>query len=296
MHAIKQSLFVASHNFLRWHRNPRILVVFGLNAVLCFLLSNKVVQFASEFQTPMQILEPFVWTFGDGVSILLSSLLLVLLFIDMPFITAATPFYLIRITRKVWLLGQIIYISLATSIYLLFTLLATAIMCAPNSFSGNVWSKMAAILGYSDAGNAVALPASVKAMESYLPYSVATYVLVSMVLYTLLLVGIMLMANLLGGKFWGIVTVFLFSLYGLLLNPDFFGNLLQLPESLWYRVNVTVGWVSPLNHATFHMHNFGYDLLPRLWMSWALFIVSIATCFLFSLRSIRKYNFNFSGD
>ena len=34
----------------------------------------------------LQLVEAFVWTFGDSNSILLSSLLLLLLFADMPFI------------------------------------------------------------------------------------------------------------------------------------------------------------------------------------------------------------------
>ena len=38
----------------------------------------------------------FIWTFGDGNSILLGSMLFLLLFGDLPFITTATPFLLIR--------------------------------------------------------------------------------------------------------------------------------------------------------------------------------------------------------
>ena len=41
--------------------------------------------------------------------------------------------------------------------------------------------------------------------------------------------------------------------------------MLQLPDELMYKANVAVGWLSPLNQATYQMHNFGYDLLPRLW-------------------------------
>ena len=56
-----------------------------------------------------------------------------------------------------------------------------------------------------------------------------------------------------------------------------------------------MGWLSPLNHATYHMHNFGYDLLPRLWQTYAIFGALILLCFLLALRAIRKYSFNFTG-
>ena len=78
----KQILAVTKYNFRRWHKNPRIVITFCLAFVLCFLLSDKAVKFAKEYDTTMQLVEAFVWTFGDSNSILLSSLLLLLLFPD----------------------------------------------------------------------------------------------------------------------------------------------------------------------------------------------------------------------
>jgi hypothetical protein len=66
--------------------------------------------------------------------------------------------------------GQAIYISLATVLYILFIFAATSIICMGNSFIGNMWSETAAILGYSGAGKAVALPALVKTLELSRPY------------------------------------------------------------------------------------------------------------------------------
>ena len=46
--------------------------------------------FAIEQGRTLQIFEPFVWVFGDGISILLISLILILLFADMPFLDGAS--------------------------------------------------------------------------------------------------------------------------------------------------------------------------------------------------------------
>ena len=119
---LKQILAVTRYNFRQWHKNPRIVITFCLAFVLCFLLTDKAVKFAKEYETTMQIMEAFVWTFGDANSILLSSLLLLLLFADMPFISSGTPFYLMRIDRKTWITGQTVYIILATTIYLVLFL------------------------------------------------------------------------------------------------------------------------------------------------------------------------------
>lgn len=295
MFRIRQALSVAKYNFRQWYKNPRIFITFALCFILCFLLSDKTVRFSYEYGTVMQIVEAFVWTFGDSTSILLSSLLLVLLFADMPFISTGTPFYLLRINRKTWLFGQALYIIFATGFYMLFILVSTSLVCLSNSFIGNMWSETAAILGYSGTGKAVALPAFVKTLEMTTPYQAMGTIFLLMLLYTLLMAFIMLTLNIIKGQLAGVLSVFTFSLFGFLLNPSLIQSLFDLPNYAMYKANVALGWISPLNHATYHMHNFGYDLLPRLWQTYAVFGGLIILCFLLALRSIHRYNFNFTG-
>lgn len=295
MRRLQQVWTVAEYNFRGWRRNPRIFITFALAFILCFLLSDKAVKFSLEYETTMQIVEAFVWTFGDSNSILLASLLLVLLFADMPFLGAGVPYYLSRIRRSTWLWGQILYICIATSIYMLFVLISTSLVCMGQSFIGNMWSETAAILGYSGAGKAVALPALVKTLEMSTPYECMGTIFLLMLLYTLLMVSMMLVVNIRRGQFWGVASVFIFSLYGFLLNPQTFNAFLQLDQEQMYIANLWAAWLSPLQHATYHMHNFGYDLLPRMWMTYAIFGALIALCFILALRAMRRYNFNFSG-
>lgn len=283
------------YNFRRWKKNPRIIITFGLAFVLCFLLTDKAVEFSYEYGTTLQIVEPFVWTFGDSNSILLVSLLLILLFSDMPFLDKGVPYYLMRTTRFKWFLGQIIYICLAVLLYMIFILLSSIVICAKNSFVGNMWSEMAAILGYSEAGKAVALPSSVKTMEMSTPYETMASIFILMLLYTMISVLIMFVMNLRKGNFWGIGSVFGFSLYGFLLNPQFFKDILKLNDQEMYIANVATGWISLLQHATYHMHNFGYDRLPRMWQTYVIFGILIFLFSIIAFSSIRKYNFDFTG-
>ena len=125
MNALRQILAVVAYNFRQWRRNPRIAVTFALAFILSFLLSDKAVNFAVEHDTTMQLAEPFVWTFGDSSSILLISLLLILLFSDMPFLSSGTPFFLMRIDRAKWITGQLVYTALATALFLVFVMAST---------------------------------------------------------------------------------------------------------------------------------------------------------------------------
>ena len=92
---------------------------------MSFLLTDKAVRFAIDHNTTMQMVESFIWSFGDSNSILLSSVLLVLLFADMPFLSSGIPFYLVRTDRRTWISGQVVYILAATTIYLTFMLAST---------------------------------------------------------------------------------------------------------------------------------------------------------------------------
>jgi hypothetical protein len=295
MNTVKQIVAVVRYNFLHWHRNPRILITFGLAFVLSFLLSDKAVQFAIAHNTTMQIWEAFIWTFGDSGSILLVSLLLILLFADMPLLSSGTPFFLMRINRSKWVTGQLVYTVLATTLFLLFVLVSTVAVCVRQSYIGNIWSETAAILGYSGAGEAIALPALVKTLEMSFPRQCMISIFSLMLCYTIVMVFIMMIFNLWKGHAAGIISGFSFSVYGFLLQPSTIDAIFQLPDGLYYKANVAVGWLSPLNHATYHMHNFGYDLLPRMWQSFTLFGVMIVLGFLLALLAIRKYNFVFTG-
>ena len=77
-----------------------MIFTFLLEFVLSFLLTGRIMIVMETYDTPVQAIEPFLWTFGDGTAVLLSSLLLLLLFSDLPKMTPVTPYQLIRTTKK----------------------------------------------------------------------------------------------------------------------------------------------------------------------------------------------------
>ena len=225
---------------------------------------------------------------------MLSSLLLLFFFGDMPFVNQATPYYLIRMNRREWISAQMIYVGAVTTIYLLFLLGVFCLLCAPLSFPGNMWSETGAMLGYSGVGSDIALPASVKTMEMSDPYTCVVKIFLLMLLYEILTVTWMMMWNLGKNRIGGIWSVFLLNLHGLLLNSQTLGKILHIPETVQYKSNVLCGWLSPLNHVTYYMHNFGYDYLPRIWQSCLILLVlsGVNLCVIHWLSG--RYEFQFS--
>lgn len=294
MYRLKQIWLIAIGNFRRWKKNPQIFMAFCLGFIICFLLSDKVMEFAGNSDTMLQILEPFIWTFGDANSVLIISLCLLLLFGNMPNLNNEVPFQLVRISRITWMLGQILYLVIATFIYVAFILLSTVILSSGNAFGINMWSQTAAILGYSDIGSQLFVPSFVKVMELSFPYECMLHIFGLMIGYSLLMASLILFLNLWkkkGGMIGGIV----FSGIGFLLTPEVISNWFRIPQDQMRLANIAFGWMSPLNHATYYMHNFGYDNLPKLWVSYLFFAIGTFILFILSLLKIRKYQFNFTG-
>lgn len=291
--AIRQTFMIAGYNYRQWKKNPRILMTFALSFTVCFLLSDKALDFSAGYAKSMQAAEPFIWTFGDAGSIMIISMLLILLFADIPMLNAGVPFYLMRTTKRRWIVGQIFYVCSAAAGYMVFVLISTVCICARNCFPGNMWSATGAILGYSGLGDELYLPVAVKVMEAIAPYECMLQIILLMILYSISMVLAMLVLNLKWGKKAGIVGGLLYSLYGLLLSPSTIAAILRIPEQQMFKANVILGWISPLNHATYEMHNFGYDRLPTLGQSVMVFAGLILLLSVYAVHLMKRYNFSF---
>lgn len=293
---MKLVIAAVRYQFLGFFKNARVVLTFLLGIVVCFLLSGRVMEIMGQHQTSIQAAEPFLWTFGDATALLLMSLLLIFLFSDVPKLNAFTPFYLMRMTKKKWLAAQFLYVTGCTCLYVLFIMAATTLLCMKHAFPGNMWSRTAAILGYSGAGKHLHIPSTVKVMESVSPYGCMAQVLMLMLGYSLTLAFLILLGNLVLDKKYGMLLSIGYSLYGFLLDPNVLGKLLGMEEYEMYRIRSIVGWISPLNHAVYGMHDFGYDNLPSIWQSMGVFGLILAAAAFLSYRALSKYNFSFLGN
>ena len=292
---VKIIVKVCGYHFYRWRHNKRILMAFLLAFILCFLLTEKVNDFTLTQGTTLQIFEPFIWVFGDGISILLVALIVILVFADMPFLDGAEPYYLIRINVVCWVLGQLLYLILATFIYSVFILISTMLLCGKNAFIGNLWSPTAALLGYSSYAEQLNIPASLKTFQMSLPYSCLITIFFLVLLYILLSVMLMFYITIKKGQIIGIAACFGFHLFGLLLNPDWLSITFNIPAKAKYIANIICGWLSPLRQATYQKHNFGYDMLPSLKNTYIIYGILILVLLLGTIRAMKNYHFNFLG-
>lgn len=297
MESVKQTAAAVRWNFLGFFKNPRVIITFLFSFILCFFLSDRAMMVADYYDSPMQAWEPFIWTFGDATAILLCSLLLILLFLDLPKLSPFTPYMLLRMKKSRWLLAQFFYIFLVTFLYLIYVLLVTSLLCMQRTYPGNIWSKTAALLAYSKMGKDLSIPSTVKVMESTTPFSCSMQITLLLLCYALTLSFLMLYFQLKLGKKAAIGAGLCYSLFGFLLNPEILAKILRKEEYEMFLVRRITGWISPLNHATYGMHDFGYDVLPSIGQSCIIFLALLAFLAGLSFHTLKKYNFSsFTGE
>ena len=65
---MRQVFGIVRYNFFGFLRNPKVIFIFLLEFVLSFLLTGRIMVVMETYDTPVQAIEPFIWTFGDGIA------------------------------------------------------------------------------------------------------------------------------------------------------------------------------------------------------------------------------------
>lgn len=293
---LREAFVCAGWNLYSLRRNPRFYMSLLLGFLLCWLLTDKTMAISRTYLTNVQLLEPFVWCYADDESILFSALVMMLMLSALPRLDTPASYLIFRTTYLNWLLGQIATVFILTLCYTLMILVFSMVMCIGcNVFVTNNWSETATMLSFSPASFEVALSVMRKTVKLTTPYGCAIQIFLLLFQYVLLMAMLQLAFTMLKSRKAGIIAVLGINFAGYVLTPDRFMTWLQLPREMQYYANLLSAWLSPLQHATYTMHNFGYDLLPRVQTSCLLLGVVSLLLMIVSALAMRRFSFRFTG-
>lgn len=293
---LREAFVCAGWNLYSLRRNPRFYMSLLLGFLLCWLLTDKTMAISRTYLTNVQLLEPFVWCYADDESILFSALVMMLMLSALPRLDTPASYLIFRTTYLNWLLGQIATVFILTLGYTLMILVFSMVMCIGcNVFVTNNWSETATMLSFSPASFEVALSVMRKTVKLTTPYGCTIQIFLLLFQYVLLMAMLQLTFTMLKSRKAGIIAVLGFNFAGYVLTPDRFMTWLQLPREMQYYANLLSAWLSPLQHATYTMHNFGYDLLPRVQTSCLLLGGVSLLLMIVSALAMRRFSFRFTG-
>lgn len=293
---MRDAFVCAGWNLYSLRKNPRFYMSLLLGFLLCWLLTDKTMAISRTYLTNVQLLEPFVWCYADDDSILFAGLVMMLMLSAFPRLDTPASYLIFRTRRASWLMGQVLTVLMLTLGYTLMILVSSMVMCVGcNVFIENHWSETATMLSFSPASFEVALTVMRKTVKLTTPYGCAVQIFLLLFQYVLLMAMIQLAFTVLKSRKAGILAALMINFAGYVLTPDRFMAWLELPQEMQYYANLLSAWLSPLQHATYTMHNFGYDLLPRLHTSYLILGGTALVLMALSLWRMRSFSFSFTG-
>lgn len=265
-----KAIKAACWNMKTMRKNPRVLLCLLMGFLSAWFLCRETLEASAWFGTDLQMLEPFIWCFSDSGNILFASLALLLILTQLPNLDRSCLQAMFRVGRKNWIWAQIITSVWISFLYTFFLFLITILLGVGRFYVDNRWSDTATVFSYAGGRVATAVQVTRRVIKSTTPYGCALQIFALVNLYMLLLVLLKVAFTLRWGKKAGLCAALFMSLYGFLLTPGHFMAWLDLPLELQYYANLLAAWASPLQHASYSMHSFGYDSLPKLWVSYGL--------------------------
>jgi len=154
---VKKIFCIAMYSIRQWITNPRIICLFVLMSV--FVWNDLEVIGDLTDRTGIRT-NPLIFPFfsNNPVKQLILLAGIIFLFSDAPFINKNQPYIIIRSKRISWVLGQILYIVMASAIYFLFLMLVSILVLFPYAtFATNGWGKIIHTLAQTNVGSQIKL-------------------------------------------------------------------------------------------------------------------------------------------
>lgn len=157
MDNVRRILELSFYNLKKWIVNPRIYILFILISCYTHYILSPIAVFAKNVDIDVS---PFVFPFFISSTYTGKLLLMgvVLLFCDAPFTEQDHPYIILRSGRRIWYLGQLIYILIGSAIYSLALILITVIVLLPNISLTLEWGKVITTLAQTNISYQYGIP------------------------------------------------------------------------------------------------------------------------------------------
>lgn len=278
---LKQAFSCAKTEYVKWVCDARmiilgVLLIFIYNFAIEPLLKN-----AEEMGEPLNMLEPFIAIANSGAILLIIPLVFLTLIADFPKIDTNTVFYIIRVGRINWLIGQVIKLVMMTLSYLAFIFIGAIVPMIGRGFWYNGWSNVATQFAIrfpekSQNFGVQLLPENLYNQLSVYSTAVQSYLLI---FAYLLILGLLLLSfSLIKKKTAGFVLC---------------GAVISLGTALC-SIKTMLMWTMPMANSIIWLHFTKYFRQPVVSLQFSVIylITFIVVLLVFCVFAIKKFNYD----
>ena len=277
----KQAFSCARTEFIKWVCDARMIILGVLVIFIYSFAIEPLLKNAEEMGEPLNMLEPFIGIANSGAILLIIPLVFLTLIADFPKIDTNTVFYIIRVGRVNWLLGQIIKLVMMALSYLAFIFAGAVIPMIGRGFWYNGWSNVAtqyAVRFPEKSGNfgVQLLPENLYNQLSVFKAAIQSYLLV---FAYLMIIGLLLLAfSLVKKKTAGFV---------------FCGAVISLGTA-FCSIKTVLMWSMPMANSIIWLHFTKYFRQPVVSLTFSIIYLCtfIAALIVFCVIAIKKFNYD----
>lgn len=174
MNSVKSIFLCCSVNFRKNLINPRIYTVLAISVIFQYFSFGTMPQVCEYLEMTVS---PWVFPFflGNPSLIIVYGALAILLYCDAPFADGHTAFLVIRVGKRNWILGQMMYVFLSSFLYTGYHVLLSILMLVPYVRFSTEWGSVLRALAadsfqiFEQAGTTAAFTPNQLLMETFAP-------------------------------------------------------------------------------------------------------------------------------
>lgn len=279
--SLKKSFSLARAEYIKWICDARMLMLPVLMIFIYTFAITPLRDNARLMGEPLNILEPFIAVANSGAILLIIPLVFLTLIADFPKIDTNTVFYIVRVGRINWLVGQILKLIFMAVSFLAVIFFGAVIPMLGDSFWYNGWSNVAT--GFArqfpeKSGNfgVQLLPENLYNQLDVFSAAVQSYLLIFA--YLMILGLILLSFSLVKQKTFGFVTS---------------GAVISLGTA-FCSIKTNLMWITPMANSVIWLHYtkyFSQPVMPIIF-SVCYLVIFIAVLLIFCFAAIRKFNYD----
>ncbi len=278
---LRQCFSCARTEYIKWILDARMII---LGVLLIFIYNfaiEPLLQNSELMNEPLNVFEPFIAVSNSGTILLIIPLVFLTLIADFPKIDTNTVFYIIRVGRINWLIGQVIKLVMMAVSYLFVIFVGATVPMITRGFISNEWSLVATdfVRRFPEkSGNygVTLLPENLYNQLTILGAAVESYLLV---FAYLLILGLLLLSfSLIKKKTAGFVLC---------------GAVISLGTA-FCSIKTSLMWTMPMANSIVWLHFTKYFRQPVVTMTFSIIylVTFIAALLIFCGVAIKKFNYD----
>ena len=278
---LRQCLTTAKTEYIKWVNDARMIILAVLLIFIYSFAIEPLLKNAEEMGEQLNTLEPFIAIANSGAIMLILPLVFLTLIADFPKIDTNTVFYIMRVGRLNWIVGQMIKLVFMAASYLAVIFLGAVVPMLGRSNWSDDWSKVATqykIMFPDKAGNfgVQLLPENLYNQLSIYSAAVRSYLLVFA--YLLILGLILLSFSIVKKKTAGFVAC---------------AAIISIGTALC-SIKTNLMWSMPMANSIIWLHYTKYFRQPVVTMEFSIFYLCtmIVGLTVFCLIAIKKFNYD----